>query len=128
MNNISKNWILTFLSNYKIPIVLILIGIFSVCSLVIAFNVKGKDYVTEIIRSFVNMELERIQQNYVTEMKKRDIQVQNLQSRLSVSENRYSEMKKRVDDVETKIKNRKPPETSDELRNRFIQLDIKPVN
>lgn len=124
----SKKWFLKILSRYKKPLFLILLGIVSIILLVFAFKSYGKDYVTEIINGFVKQQIELINKNYEEQLKTRDDQIQNLQTRISVSERKYVDIKKRVDDVEIKIKGNKPPVTSDELRTRFNGLGFKPVN
>lgn len=124
----SKNWFLSILKQYKKPILLILLAIVSVILLVISFNSYGKDYVTEIINNLVKSQMEAIDQNYNNQMQIRDDQLQNLQKRLSASEKISADIKKRVNDVEIKIKERKAPVTSSELRDRSTQLGFKPVN
>ncbi len=124
----SKILVLSILNQYKKPLFLILLGIVSVVLLVYAFNSYGKDYVTEIINNLVKSQMETIDQNYNAQLKIRDDQLQNLQRRLSVSEKISADIKKRVNDVEIKIKERKAPVTSSELRDRSNQLGFKPVN
>lgn len=124
----AKSWILNFLSQNKKLLIWILVGIVSVIFLVMAFRSYGKDYVTEIIDSMVKKQVEMIDKNYTTEMKTRDAQLQNFQKRLSASEKISATLKKRVGDVEIKIKDRKPPATSGELRDRSNKLGFKPVN
>ena len=123
-----KSWFLSILNQYKKPLFLILLGIVSVVLLVYAFNSYGKDYVTEIINNLVKSQMETIDQNYQTQLKIRDDQLQNLQRRLSASEKISADIKKRVNDVEIKIKERKAPVTSSELRDRSNALGFKPVN
>ena len=131
INNVkaeSKSWVLRILNQYKKPLFLILLGIVSVVLLVYAFNSYGKDYVTEIINNLVKSQMETIDQNYNNQLKIRDDQLQNLQRRLSASEKISADIKKRVNDVEIKIKERKAPVTSSELRDRSSALGFKPVN
>jgi exopolysaccharide biosynthesis protein len=131
INNVkaeSKSWFLSILNQYKKPLFLILLGIVSVVLLVYAFNSYGKDYVTEIINNLVKSQMETIDQNYNNQLKIRDDQLQNLQRRLSASEKISADIKKRVNDVEIKIKERKAPVTSSELRDRSSALGFKPVN
>lgn len=123
-----KSWFLSILNQYKKPLFLILLGIVSIVLLVYAFNSCGKDYVTEIINNLVKSQMETIDQNYNTQLKIRDDQLQNLQRRLSASEKISADIKKRVNDVEIKIQERKAPVTSSELRDRSNALGFKPVN
>lgn len=123
-----KSWFVILLGAYKKPLLIIGIGVVCVVCLGLAFNSFGKNYVVEIINDLVKQQVEVIEQNYLQSMQARDEQIQNLQKRLSNSEKTYANLKKRVGDVETKIKERKPPATSGELRDRFNQLDYKPVN
>jgi len=127
-NSSKKSLFFIILNQYKKPIIIVTIGLISIICIVFAFKSYGKDYVTEIIRDLVNKQIELIEQKYLDEMKIRDDQINNLQNRLSASEKTYTNLKKRVGDVENKIKERKPPATSGELRDRFNQLDYKPVN
>jgi len=124
----SKSWVLGILKQYKNLLFLILLGIISVGLLVYAFNSSGKDYVTEIINNLVKSQMETIDQNYNAQLKIRDDQLQNLQRRLSASEKISADMKKRVNDVEIKIKERKAPVTSSDLRDRSNALGFKPIN
>lgn len=123
-----KSWFLSILKQYKRPLFLILLGIISVVLLVYVFNSIGKNYITEIINNLIKSQTEVIDQNYKAQLKIRDNQLQNLQRRLSASEKISADIKKRVNDVEIKIKERKAPATSDELRNRSSALGFKPVN
>ena len=124
----SKKWFLKILSRYKKPLFLILLGIVSIVLLVFAFNSYGKNYVTKLINGFVEQQVKLIDKNYIEQLKTRDDQIQNLQTRISVSEKKYVDINKRVNDVEIKIKGNKPPATSVELRTRFNDLGFKPVN
>ena len=124
----SKDWFLRILGKYKKPIFLILLGVVSVVLLVMAFNSYGKDYVTEIINNLVKSQMETIDQNYETQMKNLEDQNKNIQKRLSASEKISADIKKRVNDVEIKIRERKAPVTSSELRDRSNALGFKPVN
>jgi hypothetical protein len=128
MSTPSKDLFLMILNQYKKPVIIFVIGLVSIFCIIFAFNSFGKDYVTEIIQDLVKGHMKLIEEQYAEEMKVRDAQINNLQNRLSNSEKTYANLKKRVGDVETKIKERKPPATSGELRDRFNQLDYKPVN
>jgi hypothetical protein len=121
-------WTFNFLSQYKKPLFLIVLGIVSIILLVISFNSYGKDYVVEIINDLVKTQIRTIEDTFAAEIKTRDDQLQNLQKRLSLSEKTYSDLRKRVGDIEIEIKNRKPPVTTSELRDRLDKLDLKPVN
>ena len=124
----SKDWFLKILRQYNEPLFLILLGIVSIVLLVFAFNSYGKNYVTKLINGFVEQQVKLIDKNYIEQLKTRDDQIQNLQTRISVSEKKYVDINKRVNDVEIKIKGNKPPATSVELRTRFNDLGFKPVN
>ena len=124
----SKTWFLNILSKYKKPLSLIFIGVISVIVIVLAFNSYGKDYVTGIINDLIAKQFEAIDMNYKVEMEKRDNQIKELQDKLLTSEQTYANIKKRVKDVETKVGERKAPTNPTDLRNRFNQLDFKPVN
>ena len=122
-----KEQSLSILSQYKKPLFIISLGVVSIILLVIAFNSYGKDYVVEIINNFVKEQMEIIDSNYAEQLKTRDNQIQNLQKRLTDSEKTYTDLKKRVGDVEINISNRKVPTTPTELRDRFDKLSYKPV-
>jgi hypothetical protein len=119
---------MNILLEYKKPIFLILIGIGSIIALIISFNSYGKDYITVIISDLVKNQIEVIDKQYTEELKSRDTQIKNLHSRLSTSEKTYADIKKRVEDVATRINERKAPETSKDLRDRFNNLGYKSVN
>ena len=124
----SSSFISNFLSQFKIPIILITIGLISIICLVYAFNSFGKNYVVGIIQDLVKQESALIDKNYKDQMKIKDDQIKEIQNKLSVSEQLTDDLKKRVGNVENKIKNRKPPVTSTELRDRFNSIGYKPTN
>jgi len=128
MDKLSKNWFTTLLSQYKKPLLLIFTGMIIIIILAITINGYSKNYVTKMIRDLVNQQIKQIEQNYLQEMQARDAQIENLQEKLRISERTYNDLKKRVGNVETKIKERKAPATADELRNRLNQLGYTPVN
>jgi len=128
MDEISKKWFTTLLNKYKKPLLLIFTGMIIIIILAITINGYGKNYVTKIIRDLVDQQIKQIEQNYLQEMQVRDAQIENLQEKLRISERTYNDLKKRVGNVETKIKERKAPATADELRNRLNQLGYTPVN
>ncbi len=128
MDKLSKNWFTTLLSQYKKPLLLIFTGMIIIIILAITINGYSKNYVTKMIRDLVNQQIKQIEQNYLQEMQARDAQIENLQEKLRISERTYNDLKKRVGNVETKIKERKAPATVDELRNRLNQLGYTPVN
>ncbi|MCK9439442.1 MAG: hypothetical protein WC188_04505 [Candidatus Caldatribacteriota bacterium] len=117
-----------FFKLYKVPILLIILGIVSIIFVISSFNLYGKDYVTEIIQEFVQKEVKQIQEEYQNQIKLKDEQIQELTNKLSESEELYFALTKRVKNVESKIQTRKQPQTTIELRNRFIQLGYKPTN
>jgi len=122
------SWISESLNQYKKPLILIFIAIFSILALTIAFKSYGKDYVTEIINNLVKEQVKIIDTRYAEEIKARADQIQILQNKLLDSEKIYTDLKKRVGNVEQKIKDRKLPVSGVDLRDRFNQLDYKPVN
>jgi hypothetical protein len=124
----TKNWILGMLNQYKKPLILILVAIVSVFLLSYGYKSYGKDYVTGIINSFVEDQIKIIDERYATDLALRENQIIEINKRLAASEKRYSDIKKRVDDVEIKIRTNKPPVTSSELRDRSNSLGYKPVN
>ena len=122
------SWISELSNQYKKPLILIFIGIFSIMALIMAFKSYGKDYVTEIINNLVKEQVKIIDTRYAEEIKARADQIQILQNKLLDSEKIYTDLKKRVGNVEQKIKDRKLPVSGVDLRDRFNQLDYKPVN
>src|ERR1035437_3970131 len=97
-NNIkieSKNWFLKNLNQYKKPIILVLVGIASIFLIIYGFS-SGKDYVTGIINNMVNLQMKTIDENYTSQLKLRDEQLQNIQRQLSTSEKLSLDIKKRV--------------------------------
>lgn len=123
-----KNWFLEILLRYKKPIFIVFLIILSFILLIYAFNSYGKNYVVDIINTLIKSQIEMIDQNYNTQIKIRDDQIRDLQERISASEKISANIKKRVNDVELRIKERKEPVTSNELRDRSTALGFKPVN
>jgi len=124
----SKSWFTALLNQYKKPLLLFFTGAIIVTGLVIAVSGYSKNYVTKIIRDLVDQQVKQIDQNYLREMQARDAQIEELQEKLKTSERTYNDLKKRVGNVETKIKERKIPATAGELRDRLNQLGYTPVN
>ena len=116
------------LIKYKTPIAVVVVGILSVVCLVIAFNSFGKNYVSEIIDDLVQNQIQKIEKNYKDELEKRDIMIKDLNSRITKSEQTFNKLNKRVDNVEKRIKNRKPPVNSGDLRDRFNNAGYPPTN
>lgn len=121
-----KSWFLLMLKRYKKPLLIVLIGVMIFIFFIAASS--GKSYVVEIIHNLVKQQVEIIEQNYVDSLKEKDIQIQDLQERLSASEQEYNNLKKRVGNVEKRIVERKQPATTGELRDRLNQLGYSPVN
>jgi hypothetical protein len=107
---------------------IILLGIFSALMLFNTYNSYGKTYVSKIIKDLVDVEVVRIQQEYSKEVEKRDVQIEQLTKLVLESDEVINNLKKRLSNVEYKIKNRQIPKTSDELRVRLGQLGYSPVN
>jgi hypothetical protein len=129
MNNENiKNFVSNLYITNKIPILIILLGIFSALMLFNTYNSYGKTYVSKIIKDLVDVEVVRIQQEYSKEVEKRDVQIEQLTKLVLESDEVINNLKKRLSNVEYKIKNRQIPKTSDELRVRLGQLGYSPVN
>jgi len=123
-----KRWFVILWEEYKKPLTMIAIGVICIICLILAFSSFGKNYVVEIINDLVKQQVETIEQNYLQNMQVRDEQIQNLQKKLSASEKTYNDLKKRVGNVEKRIKERKLPATAVELKDRLNQLGYPPVN
>jgi hypothetical protein len=126
--NTNKGFFSKLYITYRIPLMIILLGVFSALMLFNTFNLYGKDYVSEIIKGLVDKEVVRIHTEYTGEIKKRDKQIEQLTQLVVESDEMINTLKRRLTNVEYKIKNRAIPKTPDEIRARFIQLGYTPVN
>jgi len=109
-------------------ILLGILGIVLIIFLGSAFSGYGKDYVTEIIQEFVDKEVKQIKDEYETSIKAKDEQIAQFLQLLNESDETINTLKKRLTNVEYKIKNRQAPQTNSEIRNRFANLNLTPVN
>ncbi len=128
MDESKKSFLLLLLNQYKIPIAIIGTGLIIVLCMIFAFNSFGKDYVSKIIEDLIQSQIKTIEERYTQELKIRDQQITELQNRIANSEKTYNNLKKRVGDVETRIKERKVPTSSTEIRDRFNNLGFPPIN
>ncbi len=73
----------------------------------------------------VKAELEK---QYTAQIKDKETQIRDYQSRLTVSYNKYTEMANRYIALQKEKENVKPPETNAEIRSRFTALGFAPLS
>jgi len=112
----------------KYKLIFIALGIIAcVICFSLVFNSYGKSYVVGIINNLIKQQVEEIEKNYTQNIEARDKQIQDLQTRLTTYEQSYNNLRRRIINVEERLKNRKPPATTDELINRLDQLGYPPI-
>lgn len=77
--------------------------------------------------ALVNEAKTALEKDFNEKIKGKNTEIKDLQNRLKVSEQKYAVITKRYTDLKKERENVKPPQTNEELRDRFTALGYPPV-
>lgn len=100
-------------------IIKIVIGLAVILALFFIFKNK-QGYVTGIIDNLIQSRVEETVKTY-------DDKIKSIAELNAVSQKKIKSLNKKIEELEGSIHENKKPETSGELRDRFIALGFKPV-
>jgi hypothetical protein len=78
-------------------------------------------------QQIINDTKAELEKQYTAQLKDKDAQIKDYQSRLVVSEGKYATLVKKYNVLQKEKENVKPPATNAELRDRFTALGYSPL-
>jgi peptidoglycan hydrolase CwlO-like protein len=105
-------------SKWKVPII---ISAVVIVIMIIAWFLMGKDYAVEIVNDLVKGQVTQITEGYDRRIKESERKVESYDKQIK-------SLKKQQKEIENEMAKIKPPESSDELRDRLRSLGLHPLN
>ena len=115
-------------NTYKIPMLIILVGIALAIGLAYVIFQPSRDYVTKMIGDLAKQQNELIMKNYQDQTKKQETQFQEMMDKLKESDEKIKVIKQKVSVKQYEITTTSIPTSPEELHRRFIKLGYTPVN
>lgn len=105
-------------SKWKVKII---VSAVVIVTIIIAWNFMGKDYAVGIVNDLVKGQLTQITDDYDKRIKESERKVESYEKQIKSLKNKQKE-------IENEMAKIKPPESSDELRDRLRALGLHPLN
>ncbi len=104
-------------SKWKIPIISVVV----IVIIIIAWSFAGKNYAVGIVNNLVKGQLTHITNDY-------DKRIKESESKIESYDKQIKSLKKQQKEIENEMAKIKPPENSNELRDRLRALGLHPLN
>lgn len=105
-------------SKWKVPII---ISVVVIVIMIIAWFWMGKDYAVEIVNDLVKGQITQITEDY-------DKRIKESEDKVNLYDKQIKSLKKQQKEIENEMAKIKPPENSNELRDRLRALGLHPLN
>lgn len=104
-------------SKWKIPIISAVV----IVMIIIAWGFAGKNYAVGIVNNLVKGQLTQITKDY-------DKRIKESESKIESYDKQIKSLKKQQKEIENEMAKIKPPENSNELRDRLRAIGLHPLN
>lgn len=104
-------------SKWKIPIISVVV----IVIIIIVWSSIGKNYAVGIVNNLVKNQLTQITNDY-------DKRIKESESKIESYDKQIKSLKKQQKEIENEMAKIKPPESSNELRDRLRALGLHPLN
>jgi peptidoglycan hydrolase CwlO-like protein len=104
-------------SKWKIPIISVVV----IVIIIIAWSSIGKNYAVGIVNNLVKGQLTQITEDY-------DKRIKESENKIESYDKQIKSLKKQQKEIENEMAKIKPPENSNELRDRLRAIGLHPLN